>query len=156
MTVCGNSILRALHYPGLTPEQIAQMEPGAMRAAPHEDAGLITLLWGASSGGLEILSQGEWIPVSPQNQALVVNVGDMLSRLTNDVFPSTTHRVVNPPASKLSEPRYSLPFFMDPRPDVELATLPFCISDERPNRYPNPIRAHDFLMNRMREIKLQK
>lgn len=147
----GNSILRPIHYAPI------QSDPAsAVRAGAHEDINLITLLMGASSEGLEILDkQGRWIPVTALPDHLVINVGDMLERLTNNVFKSTTHRVVNPPKEKWHMPRYSIPFFLHPRSEVRLDCLEQCISDHRPAAYP-PITAGEFLNERLREIGLLK
>ena len=145
----GTSILRALHYP-----PIVDAEPGQVRAAQHEDINLITLLVGSEQSGLEILTrQGEWIPITTIEGTIVVNIGDMLQRLTNHRLPSTTHRVVNPAGDAALQSRYSMPFFMHLNPEFVLQTLPSCIDDEHPNRYP-PISAYDYLMERLREIKL--
>jgi isopenicillin N synthase-like dioxygenase len=149
-TQFGNSILRPIHYP-----PIGQIVPGAVRAAQHEDINLITLLIGSKEQGLEILARnGQWVPVSTLPGSIVVNVGDMLQRLTNHVYPSTTHRVVNPPDASAGKARYSIPFFLHPNPDFLIETLPECISADRPNRYPEPITSHGYLMERLREINL--
>lgn len=149
----GNSILRLLHYPPM-PDSA---EPGAIRAGAHEDINLITLLLGAEEAGLELLTRsGEWIPANPPEGALVVNVGDMLQRLTNHVLPSTTHRVVNPSGARMKHSRYSMPFFLHLRSDFPIATLEGCVSEERPNRYPEPILADDYLHERLVEIGLVK
>ena len=146
----GNSILRPLHYP-----PIEDAEEGAVRSARHEDINLITLLVGSDEPGLQILARnGDWIPVTTIPGTIVVNIGDMLQRLTNHVLPSTTHQVVNPPGDAARKSRYSIPFFLHPNPDFVIETLPQCISDENPNRYPEPIRSHDYLMQRLREINL--
>jgi isopenicillin N synthase-like dioxygenase len=148
----GNSILRFLHYP-------PQAEPppeGSVRAGAHEDINVITLLLGAEEGGLEVLHRnGQWLGVNPPPGSLVVNIGDMLQRLTNHVLPSTTHRVVNPRPERARFPRYSTPFFLHFRPDFEIRTLPSCVTAEHPNRYPDPITAQDFLEERLREIGLR-
>ena len=148
----GNSILRLLHYP-------PQTEPppeGSVRAGAHEDINVITLLLGAEEGGLEVLHRnGQWLPVNPPPGSLVVNIGDMLQRLTNDVLPSTTHRVVNPKPERSRFPRYSTPFFLHFNPDYAITTLPGCISAERQNRYPEPLKAQDFLEIRLKEIGLR-
>ena len=148
----GNSILRLLHYP-------PQPEPppeGSVRAGAHEDINVITLLLGAEEGGLEVLHRnGQWLPVNPPPGSLVVNIGDMLQRLTNDVLPSTTHRVVNPKPERSRFPRYSTPFFLHFNPDYEITTLPGTISAERPNKYPEPLKAQDFLEIRLKEIGLR-
>lgn len=147
----GNSVLRLLHYPPVP------ADAPEVRAGAHEDINLITLLLGAEEAGLELLDKdGRWLPVKPPAGAMVVNVGDMLQRLTNHVLPSTTHRVVNPPAERRGHSRYSMPFFLHPAPDFLIETLPGCITAERPNRYPTPITAHDYLHERLVEIGLIK
>ena len=146
----GNSILRPIHYP-----PIEQAVPGAVRAARHEDINLITLLIGSKEQGLEILSRdGHWVPVSTLPGTIVVNVGDMLQRLTNQIYPSTTHRVVNPPGEAARQARYSIPFFLHPNPDFLIETLPACIERQGENRYPEPITSHAYLLERLREINL--
>ena len=146
----GNSILRPIHYPPITAEDIPNVRAGA-----HEDINFITLLVGASAEGLQVLTrEGEWLPITTEGDAIVVNIGDMLQRLTNHVYPSTTHRVVNPPNERARKPRYSVPFFLHPNPDVLLDVLPSCVTPDNPNRYPTPITAHDYLLQRLREIKL--
>jgi isopenicillin N synthase-like dioxygenase len=146
----GNSILRLLHYPPVSAEA-----PG-VRAGAHEDINLITLLAGAEEGGLQLKTRaGEWIPVTPPPGGLAINVGDMLQRLTNHVLPSTSHRVVNPPAERRHIPRYSMPFFLHLRPDVMIEALPQCVTSDNPLREP-PISAHDYLHERLREIGLKK
>ena len=148
-TTCGNSVLRLLHYPPTTGEG------PRLRAGAHEDINAITLLLGAEEAGLEILDRdGTWLAVNPPPGALVVNIGDMLTRLTNDVLPSTTHRVVNPSAARQSVARYSMPFFLHFRSDFMIETLPQCVGPDRPNRYPQPITADAFLEQRLREIRL--
>ena len=128
-----------------------------MRAGAHEDINFITLLVGASAAGLELLTrEGTWLPITTVGDAIVVNIGDMLQRLTNHVYPSTTHRVVNPKGEEARKPRYSVPFFLHPNPDFLIQTLPQCIAKDRPNRYPDPILSHDYLQERLREIKLIK
>ena len=146
----GNSILRPIHYPPITADEVPNVRAGA-----HEDINLITLLVGASAAGLEVLSRdGQWIPFTAEEDTIVVNIGDMLQRLTNHVYPSTTHRVVNPKGEAARKPRYSMPYFLHPNPDFMIETLPSCISDSNPNRYPEPISSHEYLMERLREIKL--
>ena len=145
----GNSVLRLLHYPPVSPDA-----PG-VRAGAHEDINTITLLLGAEEAGLQLLDRdGNWLPVAPREGELVVNIGDMLQRLTNNVLKSTSHRVVNPPPERRGRSRYSMPFFLHFRPDYLIETLPETVSAERPNLYPEPITAHDFLLQRLREIKL--
>jgi isopenicillin N synthase-like dioxygenase len=146
----GNSILRPIHYPPITAPDVPNERAGA-----HEDINLITLLVGASAQGLEVRSHaGEWVPFTADADTIVVNIGDMLQRLTNHVYPSTTHRVVNPPGAAAREPRYSVPFFLHPNPDFLIDVLPSCIDAAHPSRYPEPISANDYLLQRLREIKL--
>ncbi|HEY5849364.1 MAG TPA: 2-oxoglutarate and iron-dependent oxygenase domain-containing protein [Lysobacter sp.] len=150
-TNSGNSILRPIHYPPITSDDVPNERAGA-----HEDINLITLLVGASAEGLEVRShQGEWVPFTADADTIVVNIGDMLQRLTNHVYPSTTHRVVNPPGAKARQPRYSTPFFLHPNPDFLIDVLPSCVSDANPSRYPEAITAHGYLEERLREIKLK-
>lgn len=145
----GNSVMRLIHYPPV-PE-----DSPAVRAAAHEDINTITLLIGAEEAGLELLDkQGNWRPVTPKPGELAVNIGDMLQRLTNNRLPSTTHRVVNPPPERRGCSRYSMPYFLHFRPDYLIETLPGCIDDQHPNLYPEPITAHDYLQERLREIGL--
>ena len=147
----GNSILRAIHYPPITGDP-----KEAIRAGEHEDINLITLLVGASADGLEVLNKhDQWIGVTEVEDHIVVNVGDMLQRLTNDQLKSTTHRVVNPPKNEWGKPRYSIPFFLHPRPSVLLNCLPQCISEENPKKY-SDCTAMEFLLERLREIGLIK
>lgn len=147
----GNSILRAIHYPPITQEP-----KSAIRAEQHEDINLITLLVGASAGGLEIYTkQNEWVPIIPEDDEIVVNVGDMLQRLTNNYLKSTTHRVVNPPREEWSKPRLSIPFFLHGRADMDLTCLANCVTDERPLMY-EPTTAGNYLDERLREIGLKK
>lgn len=146
----GNSVLRLLHYPPVP------LDAPEVRAGAHEDINLITLLLGAEEAGLELLDRdGSWLAVKPPEGAMVVNVGDMLQRLTNNVLPSTTHRVVNPPPERRGKARYSMPFFLHPAPDFLIETLPGCMAD-RPNLYPTPINAQDYLYERLVEIGLIK
>lgn len=147
----GNSILRAIYYPPITSEP-----KSAIRAEQHEDINLITLLVGASADGLEILSkQDQWVPVTSLPEQIVVNVGDMLQRLTNNKLKSTTHRVVNPPKEKWEQPRYSIPFFLHPKSTMSLACLSSCINDEHPKAY-DDYTAGEYLDERLREIGLKK
>ena len=148
----GNSVLRLLHYP-----PVAASEGGAIRAGAHEDINLITLLLGAEEAGLELLGKdGRWIGVSPPEGALVINIGDMLQRLTNHVLPSTTHRVRNPEGARAGHSRYSMPFFLHLRSDFAFRTLPQCITADNPDRYPVSITADEYLQERLREIGLKK
>ena len=147
----GNSVMRLLRYP---PLEGAEAE-GAIRAAAHGDINTITLLLGAEEAGLELLTaQGEWKAVAPPEGALVVNVGDMLDRLTNGKLRSTTHRVVNPRGEAAYRARYSMPFFLHFRPDYVIGTLPSCIDPAQPEKRPEPISSHEFLLQRLREINL--
>ncbi|MDA8570846.1 isopenicillin N synthase family oxygenase [Schleiferiaceae bacterium] len=147
----GNSILRAIHYPPIT------IDPGnSVRAGQHEDINLITLLMGASAEGLQVLNKNnEWIGITAIPGSLVVNVGDMLQRLTNGVMKSTTHRVVNPPREKWGTSRYSIPFFLHPVGKMPLNALSNCISDERTKAFED-ITAGDYLEQRLIEIGLKK
>jgi isopenicillin N synthase-like dioxygenase len=146
----GNSVLRVIHYPPLPPEPTPSVRAGA-----HEDINVITLLLGAEEPGLEVLTRrGEWLPINPPAGSLVCNVGDMLQRLTNGYLRSTTHRVVNPPRERASNARYSLPFFLHFNPDFLIETLPQYVDERHPDQFPVPINAHDFLQERLREIKL--
>lgn len=147
----GNSILRAIHYP-----PIRQEPKSAIRAEQHEDINLITLLVGASAGGLQILDKGgKWLPIMPEEEEIVVNVGDMLQRLTNNFLRSTTHRVANPPREEWDQPRLSIPFFLHPRSDMDLSCLPGCLDEKHPAAY-EPITAGEYLAERLREIGLKK
>lgn len=147
----GNSILRSIHYPPIVKEP-----DSAIRAEQHEDINLITLLVGASAGGLQILNlDNEWLDVVPEGNEIVVNVGDMLQRLTNNYLISTTHRVVNPPKEQWHVPRLSIPFFLHPRSGMDLTCLESCVTEERPLQY-DPITAGEYLDERLREIGLKK
>jgi isopenicillin N synthase-like dioxygenase len=146
----GNSVLRVIHYPPMPPGPTPSVRAGA-----HEDINVITLLLGAEEPGLELLSRrGEWLPINPPPGSLVCNVGDMLQRLTNMRLRSTTHRVENPPRERAGKARYSLPFFLHFNPDFLIETLPQCVDAQHPDQFPVPITAHDFLRERLREIKL--
>jgi isopenicillin N synthase-like dioxygenase len=147
----GNSILRAIHYPPITEEP-----KSAIRAEQHEDINLITLLVGASADGLQILNkQDEWVPVTSLPEQIVVNVGDMLQRVTNDKLKSTTHRVVNPPKEKWASPRFSIPFFLHAKRESSIACIESCIDAEHPKAYPDTT-AGEYLDDRLREIGLLK
>ncbi len=147
----GNSILRSIHYPPITTEP-----KNAIRAESHEDINLITLLVGASAGGLQVLDKNEnWLDVVTENDEIVINVGDMLERLTNNKLRSTTHRVVNPPREEWHKPRLSIPFFLHPNSDMPLNCLENCIDENHPIAY-EPIKAGDFLHQRLVEIGLIK
>ncbi len=145
----GNSILRPIHYPPI------RGEPRGVRSAQHEDINVITLLVGSGEPGLEILRKdGTWIGVDTIPGTIVCNVGDMLQRLTNHVLRSTTHRVVNPPRPWSETSRYSMPFFLHFNAEYVIETLPGCIDEDNPNRYPEPITAQGYLEERLREIGL--
>ncbi|HUH74344.1 MAG TPA: 2-oxoglutarate and iron-dependent oxygenase domain-containing protein [Chitinophagales bacterium] len=147
----GNSILRAIHYPPIINEP-----KNAIRAEQHEDINLITLLVGASADGLQLLTrEGKWVDVKAGPGQIVVNVGDMLQRLTNNVLRSTTHRVVNPPRELWGTHRYSIPFFLHPRSEMPLDCLEDCITENNPIAF-EPITAGEYLDERLREIGLKK
>lgn len=150
----GNSILRTLHYfPIENPDAVPA---DAVRAGAHEDINLITLLIGASADGLEVLTRdNEWYPVKAHGEDIVVNVGDMLQRLTNNKLKSTTHRVVNPPKEKMKESRFSVPFFLHPKSDMDLTSLPSTIDEQHPKLY-SDMTAGEYLDERLREIGLKK
>lgn len=145
----GNSVMRLLHYPPI------EGEPGShVRAGAHEDINTITLLLGAEEAGLELLnSEGRWMPVSPKPGELVVNIGDMLQRLTNGRLKSTSHRVVNPPPERYGFSRYSMPYFLHFRSDFLIEALPGTVPPGEQPKWP-PITADDYLQERLREIKL--
>jgi isopenicillin N synthase-like dioxygenase len=141
-----NSVLRLLHYPPIP----ADVDADSVRAAAHEDINLLTLLVAAQGSGLELLDRdGQWLAVETDRNNLIVDSGDMLARITNEVIPATTHRVVNPAGPNLS--RYSMPFFMHPNPDAILSCLPSCIGAGA--KYPD-ISAGLLLQQRLQEIGL--
>lgn len=147
----GNSILRCIHYPPITQEP-----KSAIRSEQHEDINLITLLVGASADGLQILTrQNEWVGVTSLPEQIVVNVGDMLQRLTNNKLKSTTHRVINPARELWHTSRFSMPFFLHPRSEMSLACLPQCIDADHPKMYTD-ITAGEYLDERLKEIGLKK
>ena len=147
----GNSILRSIHYPPIREEPVS-----AIRAEQHEDINLITLLVGASAGGLQLLkSDNQWASIMPEADEIVINVGDMLQRLTNNYLKSTTHRVVNPPREEWHLPRLSIPFFLHPVRSMDLSCLESCITPNNPLQY-EPITAGEYLDERLREIGLKK
>ncbi|MCR9249770.1 MAG: isopenicillin N synthase family oxygenase [bacterium] len=150
----GNSILRPIHYfPIENPDEIPE---DAVRAAEHGDINLITLLMGASADGLQVLRKdNKWIPITALPDQIVVNVGDMLARLTNDKLKSTIHRVVNPPREKMGTSRFSIPFFMHPISEMDLTCLESCVDDENPKKYEDTT-AGKFLDERLAEIGLKK
>lgn len=150
----GNSILRGIHYFPI--EDPDSLPPDAVRAGAHEDINLITLLIGASADGLELLTrEGKWFPVTAFPDQIVVNVGDMLQRLTNNKLRSTTHRVVNPPREMMKTSRFSVPFFLHPRSDMDLTCLENCIDASHPKAY-SDMTAGEYLDERLREIGLKK
>lgn len=150
----GNSILRLLHYYPVADK--SQIPAGAVRAAAHGDINLITLLMGGSAEGLQAQSlDGHWINVSPKEDEIVVNIGDMLARLTNDKLRSTQHQVITPNEASWLTPRFSTPFFMHPRSDMDLTCLESCISAERPKAYAD-MTAGEFLTERLEELGLKK
>lgn len=147
----GNSIVRAIHYPPITNEP-----KSAIRAEQHEDINLITLLVGASADGLQILTKNnEWVGVTSLPDQIVVNVGDMLQRLTNNKLKSTTHRVVNPPRELWHTSRFSIPFFLHPKSSMDLTALENCIDDHHKKMYED-ITAGKYLDERLKEIGLKK
>ncbi len=147
----GNSIVRAIHYPPIISEP-----KSAIRAEQHEDINLITLLVGASADGLQILTKkNEWVNVTSLPDQIVVNVGDMLQRLTNNKLRSTTHRVVNPPRELWHTSRFSIPFFLHPKSAMSLAALKSCVDSTHLKVY-NDITAGEYLDERLREIGLKK
>ncbi len=149
----GNSILRAIHYFPI--ENPDSLPPDAVRAGAHEDINLITLLIGASADGLEVLTRdGKWFPIKAHGEDIVVNVGDMLQRLTNNKLKSTTHRVVNPPRELMKTSRFSVPFFLHPKANMDLTCLPSCVNAENPKAYA-AITAGEYLDERLREIGLK-
>lgn len=147
----GNSILRAIHYPPITQEPAS-----AIRAEQHEDINLITLLVGASADGLQIWSKtGDWVPVTSLPEQIVVNVGDMLQRLTNNKLKSTTHRVVNPPREQWGSSRFSIPFFLHPKRNTSLRCLDACVDIDHPKAY-HDATAGEYLDERLKEIGLKQ
>ena len=145
----GNSVLRVLHYPPVPAGAVG------VRAGAHEDINVITLLLGAEEAGLQVQDRdGEWLDINPPPHCVVVNIGDMLQRLTNHHLPSTTHRVVNPTPERARRARWSLPFFLHFNPDFSIRTLPSCVDAAHPDRYPEAITADEYLQQRLREIKL--
>ncbi len=150
----GNSILRLLHYYPV--KDLSEIPAGAVRAAAHGDINLITLLMGGSAEGLEAQTlDGKWIPVSPKDDEIVVNIGDMLARLTNDRLRSTQHRVITPNPESWLTPRFSTPFFLHPRSDMDLTCLDTCVGENNPKKYEN-MTAGEFLTERLIELGLKK
>ena len=146
----GNSVLRVIHYPPMPPNPTESVRAGA-----HEDINVITLLLGAEEPGLQVLTkQGEWLGVNPAPGSMVVNVGDMLQRLTNGILRSTSHRVINPVSDRARHARFSMPFFLHFNPDFPIAALPSCVGPGFPAPLP-PILAEEYLQERLREIKLK-
>jgi len=150
----GNSILRLLHYYPVT--DLTEIPDGAVRAAAHGDINLITLLMGGSAEGLQAQTlDGNWISVSPKEDEIVVNIGDMLARLTNNKFRSTQHRVISPKEESWLTPRYSTPFFLHPRADMDLTCLESCINENNPKVYED-MTAGEFLTERLIELGFKK
>ena len=148
----GNSVMRLLHYP---PQQ--GDTGGSIRAEAHGDINTITLLLGADEPGLQVQTRdGTWVDMNPPAGCLAVNMGDMLARSTNDILPSTQHRVINPKGARKDKSRYSMPFFLHYRPDYMIETLPGCAGPDNPDKYPEAISSHEFLIQRLREIGLMK
>ncbi|MDX2242823.1 MAG: 2-oxoglutarate and iron-dependent oxygenase domain-containing protein [Leptolyngbyaceae cyanobacterium bins.302] len=144
----GDTILRVIHYPTVSPDA----HPASLRSAPHEDINLLTLLCETTDNGLELLQRdGTWRPIQAIPGQIIVDSGDMLQQLTNGILRSTTHRVVNPQAEH--DRRFSMPFFVHPRKEVDLTPLPSCVARSGKQRY-LPITAGDYLMQRLREIGL--
>ena len=149
----GQSIMRAIHYYPINPDDVSD---GAVRAAAHGDINFITLLMGASADGLEILTRdNRWSPINSKTDQLVINVGDMLERLTNNKLMSTVHRVVNPSRDLLNTSRYSIPFFLHPKAEMDLSCLENCIDDNNPKSF-DDISAGKFLEERLKDIGLKK
>ncbi|MGG6238890.1 isopenicillin N synthase family dioxygenase [Nodosilinea sp. AN01ver1] len=149
MATGGNTVLRLAHYPA-----VGVAPPGSLRAAPHEDINLITLLCEATAPGLEILTQqGKWLPVQTTPGQIVVDTGDMLQNLTNGLFKSTTHRVVNPQSS--NQARLSMPFFVHPRPEVDLTPIDSLIDRTGGTAQFPPITAAAYLAQRLEEIRVE-
>lgn len=147
----GNSILRPIHYPPIKEEP-----KNAVRAAAHGDINLITLLMGAHGKGLQVQNhEGKWIDAIAEPDELMINVGDMLSRHSNNKLKSTIHRVTNPPKELWGTSRYSIPFFMHPISDMSLNVLDECIDDDNPKQFED-ITAGAFLNERLRELGLTK
>ena len=143
----GNSILRPIHYPPINTKP-----NGAERAAAHGDINLITLLMGAHGKGLQVLTnKGEWIDAIAEEDEIIINVGDMLSRYTNNKLKSTIHKVINPPKQLWKKSRFSIPFFLHPVGTMKLNVLDSCINAENPKKFKD-ITAHDFLIQRLKEI----
>ena len=143
----GNSILRPIHYPPINTKPV-----GAERAAAHGDINLITLLMGAHGRGLQVLNNdGEWIDAIADKDEIIINVGDMLSRYTNNRLKSTIHRVINPPKEHWTKSRYSIPFFLHPVGSMSLNVLNSCIDGDNPKKY-SDITANDFLIQRLKDI----
>ena len=150
----GNSVLRLLHYFPVT--NMEQIEEGAVRAAAHGDINLITLLMGGSAKGLQAKnSDGAWVDISPNENEIVINIGDMLHRHTNGRLKSTIHRVINLDKESMLHPRYSAPFFLQPRGDMDLSCLDNCVSENQPKGYED-INAGDFLRERIQQLGLLK
>ena len=145
----GQTILRVIHYPPVSEE----VTPNSQRAAPHEDINLITLLCEATSPGLELLTRdGQWLPIQTLPGQIIVDTGDMLQSLSNGLLKSTTHRVVNPNSSR--DRRFSMPFFVHPRPEFDLTPLPECVTRTGGERLYPAQTAGEYLQQRLKEIGL--
>jgi isopenicillin N synthase-like dioxygenase len=150
----GNSVLRLLHY--FPVSNMESIEEGAVRAAAHGDINLITLLMGGSAKGLQAKnSTGAWVDISPNENEIVINIGDMLHRHTNGRLKSTIHRVINLDKESMRFPRYSAPFFLHPRGDMDLSCLDNCVTKDQPKGYED-IHAGDFLRERIQQLGLLK
>lgn len=147
----GNSILRPIHYPPI------ETEPrGAERAAAHGDINLITLLMGAQGKGLQVQNlEGDWIDAIAEPNEIMINVGDMLSRHSNNKLKSTVHRVTNPPKEMWGTSRYSIPFFMHPISEMKLDVLENCTDENNPKQFED-ITAGEYLNQRLLELGLKK
>ncbi len=150
----GNSILRLLHYYPI--EDISNVPKDAVRAAAHEDINLITLLMGASAKGLQAKTlEGKWIDVSPEPNQIVINMGDMLQRLTNGKLRSTSHQVICPDPELLKTARYSMPFFLHPRSNMDLTCLPSTVDTAHPKQF-SDMTAGEYLQERLVELGLKE
>ncbi len=144
----GNSILRVIHYPPVDSEEVGE------RSGAHKDINLFTLLIGGSSPGLEILVNGQWVPVQIERDVMLCNAQEMLERFTNNRVPALIHRVTKGPTKSTDSPRYAIPFFVHPNPDWPITTQPSSIDTDHPDLYPESNLTDDFLQQRLHEIKL--
>ena len=149
MTLNGNTILRVIHYPPLPEER----DPNSVRSAQHEDINLITLLCASTESGLEVMDHdGSWFKVETGPEFIIVDSGDMIQNLTNGMFKSTTHRVVNPNNSNVR--RFSMPMFVHPRNEIDLTPLPKFIEMTGGIQKFQSISAGEYLHQRLVEIGL--